>query len=157
MTKKAKLMNKYIITVILVFTFVMTKAQDNLYNKSGLSLMETYKGYLSAVKNHNYNAVVSYFTNTNTLPFVSGSGEINLDMNQHLKGQMDWLNDSTWTYESELKSFQEYQNTGVIIEYIELHYVKNGEKSVYKVVATYVFRKENDEWRMVTDVCSAVL
>lgn len=150
-------MSKLILTPVLLLTIVQTQATKPLHNKKSYSLKQAYEGYLKAVKAHNYEAVVSYFTQSKKLPFVSGSGKFNSDFEAHLKSQKAWLSDSTWTYESELKSFQEFENTGVIVESIVLRYNKNNEKWNYKVMATYVFAKEDGMWRMVTDICSAIL
>lgn len=150
-------MNKLLIATAMLLTTVSTNAQQSLLNSKTFSLLQAYEGYLKAVKAHNYEAVTSYFTKTNSLPFVSGKGEFNSNFNEHLKGQKAWLNDKSWTYESELKSIQEFESSGVIIESIVLHYSKNNEKWNYNVMATYVFVKEDGMWRMVTDVCSAIL
>ena len=145
-----------LILSVLLFPAMTTIAGTALNNREGYSLRETYEGYLRAVKAHDYDAVISYFTQKEYLPFVNGAGEINLSYREYLKGQKAWLGDSSWTYESELKSFQEFKDTGVIIESIVLRYNKKGKESEYKVMATYVFREEDDMWRMVTDICTEI-
>ncbi len=147
--------------VLLVFAALLLPnatalADATLKNHAGYSLRETYEAYLRAVKAHDYGAVISYFTREEHLPFVSGAGKINLSYQEHLKSQKAWLEDSSWTYTSELKSLQEFPETGVIIESITLHFNKEGKTSDYNVMATYVFRKEDGMWRMVTDVCTEI-
>ena len=146
----------FLVLTLLLLPKAAVPADTPLENHEGLSLKGTYEAYLRAVKAHDYDAVTSYFTKGGHLPFVSGGGKIILSYPEYLRGQKAWLEDSSWTYESELKSLQEFEGTGVVIESITLRFDKQGRQSEYKLVATYVFRKEDRLWRMVTDVCTEI-
>ena len=119
-------------------------------------LTKTFQEYLAAVKSRDIHALRTYLTQGDTLPFVDGGGTLRLSMTEYLTAQESWFADTSWTYESEVVSCQEYDETGIIIDRTAIHSHRNGQVSTFHMMVTYVFRKEGGQWRLVTDICTAI-
>ena len=78
-------------------------------------------------------------------------------MTDYLSSQKNWFLDPNWTYRSEIRSIQEFENTGIIIDETTITSTKDGESSDFNMLVTYVFQRKNNTWLMVTDVCTAIL
>ena len=122
-----------------------------------LSLMATFKAYLNCVKSRDFDNLKNYLTTEDTLPFVDGGGNLKITMTDYLSSQKNWFLDPNWTYRSEIRSIQEFENTGIIIDETTITSTKDGESSDFNMLVTYVFQRKNNTWLMVTDVCTAIL
>lgn len=144
-------MKNLFFAVLLCATTIMY-AQNEYENKEGYTLSETFQGYLQSATNRDYESLKTYFTLTDTLPFVDTKGKIRLSMDEYLEHQKGWIADTAWNYKSTIVSVQEYAETGVIVDNA-LFYGTNWE---YPMVVTYIFRKEDEMWRLVGDICTEI-
>lgn len=149
-------MKKTSLLFILLLSLISISAQEKSINQKKYTLKEAFSGYLNAAKSRNIEALKTYLTNKDKLPFVNAGGKLITEMDEYLDAQKGWFADTTWTYESEIVSYQEFEKTGVVIDKTALHYTKDGKKSTFSMMVTYVFRKENGYWKIVTDVCTAI-
>lgn len=137
--------------LILILTICCVEAfSQAIKNSEGITLKETFEGYLLAVQERDYDALVTYFTEADSIQYVDAKGTVVLSMNDYLEKQKNWFADNAWNYKSELLSIQEFDNTGILIDNTIIY----GEGWEYKMVITYVFRKQNNIWRMVSDICT---
>jgi len=127
-------------------------SQISPVNTSQNSLKEAFSGYLEAIKSRDIESLKTYLTNAEELALIKGDGSLIQHKNNYLQAQVDWFADTVWKYQSEIVSFQEFDDTGVIIDKTKIY----GLNWEFHMMVTYVFRKENKMWRLVTDICTPI-
>lgn len=148
-------MSNSVLKTIAGFLFVLSgalccQAQDN---SAGMSLLETYEGYLSNIQGRNFKGVETYFTSADSIQFVDAGGKVQLSMDGYRSQVQKFMNDTAWKeYKSKLISLKQHGNTGIIMERAEI----SGTNWVFAMVVTYVFEKMGGRWKMVADLCTKI-
>lgn len=126
-------------------------------NKPGLSLKETFDIYIRSIQNRDLKALFSTITNNEKFFFLTSTGKLIDTRDGYYKFHEDWFKEKDWEMPVDLLEVhagREYGYTCAIFHYKG----KTPKEETYLLDSyfTLIFRKENNMWKVVTDICTPI-
>lgn len=121
-----------------------------------MNLKETFEKYVTSIQNSDLDGLFSTVTEGDALTFLTASGNIIDTREGYYTFHEEWFSHTGWEMPVELLEVHEGDVYGYTIAVF--HYKQETPDGLYDLDSyfTLIFKKENGEWRVVTDVCTPI-
>lgn len=121
-----------------------------------MNLKETFEKYVASIQHADLDALFTTVTSKDALTFLTASGNL-IDTRQGYHAfHKEWFSNTGWNMPVELLEVHEGDVYGYTIAVF--HYNQETPDGMYSLDSyfTLIYKKENGEWRVVTDVCTPI-
>jgi nitroreductase/ketosteroid isomerase-like protein len=146
----------FLLAFLLVQGALAQSGDEPIENRPGLSLRETFDLYIRAVQNSDLKGLFTTVTDSEGFFFLTADGKL-LNRDEYYSFHRQWFADTGWEMPVELltvKEGKEYGYANAIFYYRS----KLPDDRTYNLESyfTLIFRKEDEMWKVVADVCTPI-
>ena len=144
--------------IILALIGVYVSCQEeNLMNKPGLSIEETFDLYVKCIDNLDLDGLMSTVTTGDDFVFLTSGGSVIDSVEGYRNFHADWFADTDWTCTFEKKKIKQWENHGyVLATYTYEGNDPEGNRHKSTNYFTLQFRKEDGMWKVYYDQITVI-
>ncbi|UCD95204.1 MAG: nitroreductase family protein, partial [Candidatus Zixiibacteriota bacterium] len=143
----------------LIFALALqaSPSENDLRNRPGLSLNETFDIYVKSIQNSDLEGLFSTVTENSDFTFLTTNGELIDKRMKYYEFHEKWFEREGWQMPVELVEVREGKQYGYVTAVFHYRTVMpdSGKYSLDSYF-TLIFHKENDMWKVVADLCTPI-